>query len=295
MIGLLYGENLKILTSTVFAWITRVSDGRTDGRNCDSICALTAYMMSRAKKKLIAITCILYYIDYTYHRRRADILRQDIRPPLPPLICQFLLSREQFPSSRCSDGSSFISILETVSTGTCLGPTTKPDLETSPPTFGSALSEFIFWPMFSLIGWGWRWSRSRMVSGLRTSTGRSTSATSRTTSIDWTLPGTAETEETVYSTLLIQTGCMTEWCLRRTTMTIPIVERAETRLAVGGLTVATPSAWHAMERIIDRTFCLQTTLSTVVWWLNPGKCSLNINLITMLLAWDMVDVQNGPK
>ena len=48
-----YCENCMILTSAVFAWITRVTDGQTDsqtdGRNCDSICALTEYMLSRAK------------------------------------------------------------------------------------------------------------------------------------------------------------------------------------------------------------------------------------------------------
>jgi len=47
--GLLYGENCMILTSTVFAWITRVTDGQTDRRNCDSICALTAYAVGRKK------------------------------------------------------------------------------------------------------------------------------------------------------------------------------------------------------------------------------------------------------
>jgi len=50
---LLCGENCMILTSTVFDWSTRVTDRQTDrqtdGRNCDSICALTAYMLSRAK------------------------------------------------------------------------------------------------------------------------------------------------------------------------------------------------------------------------------------------------------
>ena len=50
---LLCGENCTILTTTVFARITRVTDrqtdGQTDGRNCDSICALTAYMLSRTK------------------------------------------------------------------------------------------------------------------------------------------------------------------------------------------------------------------------------------------------------
>ena len=53
--GLLYGENCKILTSTVFAWITRVTDRRTDGRtdrqtdrrNCDSICALSIDAVAR--------------------------------------------------------------------------------------------------------------------------------------------------------------------------------------------------------------------------------------------------------
>jgi len=40
--GLLYGENCMILTSTVFDWSTRVTDRQRDRRNCDSICALTA-------------------------------------------------------------------------------------------------------------------------------------------------------------------------------------------------------------------------------------------------------------
>jgi len=44
--GLPYGENFIILTSTVFVWSTRVcqthgqTDGRTDGRYRDSIYAL---------------------------------------------------------------------------------------------------------------------------------------------------------------------------------------------------------------------------------------------------------------
>ena len=50
--GLLYGENRMILTSAVFCMnhpCERQTERRTDGRNCDSICALTAYMLSRAK------------------------------------------------------------------------------------------------------------------------------------------------------------------------------------------------------------------------------------------------------
>jgi len=51
--GLLYGENCMILTSTVFDWSTRVTDRQTDrqtdGRNCDSVCALTAYAVARKK------------------------------------------------------------------------------------------------------------------------------------------------------------------------------------------------------------------------------------------------------
>jgi len=49
--GLLYGENCIILTSTVFAWIIRVTDGQTD-RQADGIAiayARLAYMLSRAK------------------------------------------------------------------------------------------------------------------------------------------------------------------------------------------------------------------------------------------------------
>jgi len=60
--GLLCGENCTILTTTVFAWITRVTDRRTDrqtdrrtdGRNCDSICALSIYAVARNKT-----TCVL--------------------------------------------------------------------------------------------------------------------------------------------------------------------------------------------------------------------------------------------
>jgi len=47
-IGLLYGENCMILTSTVFAWITRVTDRRTDG-------IAIAYALS-----IYAVTCKSY-------------------------------------------------------------------------------------------------------------------------------------------------------------------------------------------------------------------------------------------
>jgi len=43
--GLPYGENFIILTSTVFDWSTRETDRRTDGRCALSIC----YMLSRTK------------------------------------------------------------------------------------------------------------------------------------------------------------------------------------------------------------------------------------------------------
>jgi len=45
--GLLCVENCMILTSTVFDWSTRVTDRQTDGRNCDSICALSIYAVAR--------------------------------------------------------------------------------------------------------------------------------------------------------------------------------------------------------------------------------------------------------
>ena len=45
--GLLCCENCMILTSTVFDWSTRVTDRRTDRRNCDSICALSIYAVAR--------------------------------------------------------------------------------------------------------------------------------------------------------------------------------------------------------------------------------------------------------
>ena len=52
-----WGENCMILTSTVFAWITRVSvtDRRTDRRNCDSICALSIYAVARSNDLLLAV------------------------------------------------------------------------------------------------------------------------------------------------------------------------------------------------------------------------------------------------
>jgi len=53
--GQLYGENCIILTSTVFGWSTRVTDrrrdGQTDGRNCDSICALSIYAVARKNER----------------------------------------------------------------------------------------------------------------------------------------------------------------------------------------------------------------------------------------------------
>jgi len=53
---LLYGENCMILTSTVFDWSTRVTDRQMDGRNYDSICALSIYMLSHAKIKLYKVS-----------------------------------------------------------------------------------------------------------------------------------------------------------------------------------------------------------------------------------------------
>ena len=44
--GLLYGENCKILTSTVFC-MNHPCDGQTDGRNYYSICALSIYAVAR--------------------------------------------------------------------------------------------------------------------------------------------------------------------------------------------------------------------------------------------------------
>ena len=38
--GLLYGANGTTLSSTVFDWSTRVTDGQTDGRTGDGIYAL---------------------------------------------------------------------------------------------------------------------------------------------------------------------------------------------------------------------------------------------------------------
>ena len=50
--ALLYDENCMILTSTVFAWITVWrTDGRTEGRNCDSIYTLSIYVVARKKLK----------------------------------------------------------------------------------------------------------------------------------------------------------------------------------------------------------------------------------------------------
>jgi len=45
VMGLPEGENFRILTSTVFDWSTRVTDGQTDGRTGDSS-ALTIYAVT---------------------------------------------------------------------------------------------------------------------------------------------------------------------------------------------------------------------------------------------------------
>jgi len=53
--GLPYGEIFMILSSTVFDWCARVTDGRTDGRAI-AYCALSIYtMLSRAKNGLSVI------------------------------------------------------------------------------------------------------------------------------------------------------------------------------------------------------------------------------------------------
>jgi len=57
--GLKYGENRMILSSAVFAWITRVADGQTDRRNCDSICAQWHIICCRAQKTQ-SVAMLLY-------------------------------------------------------------------------------------------------------------------------------------------------------------------------------------------------------------------------------------------
>jgi len=66
--GLLYGENGMILSSTVFDWSTRVTDGQTDrqtDRQTDGIAtayARLAYMLSCAKNAAVLyITVDLYH------------------------------------------------------------------------------------------------------------------------------------------------------------------------------------------------------------------------------------------
>ena len=49
-----------ILTSVVFDCFTRVTFGKTDRRNCDSICALIPYMLSRAKMEYGKVERILW-------------------------------------------------------------------------------------------------------------------------------------------------------------------------------------------------------------------------------------------
>jgi len=48
--GLLNGESCMILTSTVFDWSTRVTDGQTDGRTGDSIYSALYSICCRALK-----------------------------------------------------------------------------------------------------------------------------------------------------------------------------------------------------------------------------------------------------
>jgi len=48
--GLSYGENFIILTSTVFLWYIRLADGRTDGREI----AYTRYIIYAVARKNLA-------------------------------------------------------------------------------------------------------------------------------------------------------------------------------------------------------------------------------------------------
>jgi len=59
--GLLYGENCTILTTTVFAWITRVTDRRTDGQTDGIAIAYTRlqHICCRAQKPLMRYSDIL--------------------------------------------------------------------------------------------------------------------------------------------------------------------------------------------------------------------------------------------
>jgi len=48
--GLLYSENCTILTTTVFAWITRVTDGQTDGQ-------MDGIAIAYARNSIYAVAC----------------------------------------------------------------------------------------------------------------------------------------------------------------------------------------------------------------------------------------------
>jgi len=73
--GLLYGENCMILTSTVFDWSTRVTDRQmdrqTDRWNCHSICALTACCRAQKPSEMprpLALTGITTHYNNEQNR-----------------------------------------------------------------------------------------------------------------------------------------------------------------------------------------------------------------------------------
>jgi len=56
--GLPYGENFIILTSTIFDWSTRLTDGRTgDNYSYMLLCAKIALLCGRKQQKLRKQTC----------------------------------------------------------------------------------------------------------------------------------------------------------------------------------------------------------------------------------------------
>jgi len=73
--GLLYGENCMILTSTFFDWSTRVTDGQTDG--IAIAYARLAYMLSHAKIKCIRVFTIeasVWNHDLTAAAAETDVM-----------------------------------------------------------------------------------------------------------------------------------------------------------------------------------------------------------------------------
>jgi len=111
--GLLYGENRMILTSAVFAWITRVTDGLTD-RQTDGIAiayARLAYMLSRANTVVLIVSDVENCKSQRAVLSRVHFLSYHYKLCCAEIVLSYIKSDQDcnFPSRDRSQTKTFVS------------------------------------------------------------------------------------------------------------------------------------------------------------------------------------------